>query len=155
MIKSMKREPYPPSLGERILALAAGKTRQELYAACPSDRPNHVGMAVQRHIRGRIHNHFQLRRGTSTIPDDESPPELAAVGVIHGPAQTAQLLNARPSFAAVFLKPCNHLIEIGNVDGHLFFEYGSHVGRIVLRVESVGHLHELLPDATEIRADKL
>jgi hypothetical protein len=44
-----------PSLGERVLALATGKTRQELYAACPGDRPNHVGMAVQRHIRaGRI-----------------------------------------------------------------------------------------------------
>jgi hypothetical protein len=54
-IKSTRGEPNAPSLGERILALAAGKTRQELYAACPSDRPNHVGMAVQRHIRaGRI-----------------------------------------------------------------------------------------------------
>ena len=42
-------------LGERVLTLATGKTRRELYAACPSDRPNHVGMAVQRHIRaGRI-----------------------------------------------------------------------------------------------------
>ena len=42
-------------LGERVLALATGKTRQELYAACPSDRPNHVGIALQRHIRaGRI-----------------------------------------------------------------------------------------------------
>jgi len=54
-IKSTRYEPNTPSLGERVLALAAGKTRQELYAACPSDRPNHVGMAVQRHIRaGRI-----------------------------------------------------------------------------------------------------
>jgi len=44
-----------PSLGERILALATGKTRRELYAACPGDRPNHVGIAVQRHMRaGRI-----------------------------------------------------------------------------------------------------
>jgi hypothetical protein len=44
-----------PSLGERVLALVTGKTRKELYAACPSDRPNHVGIAVQRHIRaGRI-----------------------------------------------------------------------------------------------------
>jgi hypothetical protein len=44
-----------PSLGERVLALATGKTRRELYAACPGDRPNHVGIAVQRHIRaGRI-----------------------------------------------------------------------------------------------------
>ena len=40
---------------ERILALATGRTRQELYLACPNDRPNHVGIAVQRHIRaGRI-----------------------------------------------------------------------------------------------------
>jgi hypothetical protein len=55
--KSAGREPNARSLGlgERVLALATGKTRQELYAACPGDRPNHVGMAVQRHIRaGRI-----------------------------------------------------------------------------------------------------
>jgi hypothetical protein len=55
--KSAGREPSARSLGlgERVLALATGKTRQELYAACPSDRPNHVGIAVQRHIRaGRI-----------------------------------------------------------------------------------------------------
>jgi hypothetical protein len=53
--KSPGRKLSAPSLGERVLALATGKTRQELYVACPSDRPNHVGMAVQRHIRaGRI-----------------------------------------------------------------------------------------------------
>jgi hypothetical protein len=53
--KSAERRPSSPSLGERVLALATGKTRQELYVACPSDRPNHVGIAVQRHIRaGRI-----------------------------------------------------------------------------------------------------
>jgi hypothetical protein len=53
--KSARRErgAQTPSLGERVLALATGKTRQELYAACPSDRPNHVGIAVQRHIRAR------------------------------------------------------------------------------------------------------
>ena len=55
MRKSAGREPNAPSLGERVLALATGKTRQELYVACPADRPNHVGIAVQRHIRaGRI-----------------------------------------------------------------------------------------------------
>ena len=49
------RKPGAPSLGERILALATGKTRQELYVACPNDRPNHIGIAVQRHLRaGRI-----------------------------------------------------------------------------------------------------
>jgi hypothetical protein len=53
--KSAGRKPNAPSLGERVLALATGKTRQELYLACPADRPNHVGIAVRRHIRaGRI-----------------------------------------------------------------------------------------------------
>jgi hypothetical protein len=49
------REPGAPSLSERVLALATGKTQRELYLACPNDRPNHIGAAVQRHIRaGRI-----------------------------------------------------------------------------------------------------
>jgi hypothetical protein len=53
--KSAGRKLSAPSLGERVLALVTGKTRQELYLACPNDRPNHIGMAVQRHIRaGRI-----------------------------------------------------------------------------------------------------
>ena len=53
--KSAGRKPSAPSLGERVLGLAIGKTRQELYTACPNDRPNHVGIAVQRLIRaGRI-----------------------------------------------------------------------------------------------------
>src|SRR5437879_10724207 len=37
-LKSARRRPAAPSLGERVLGLATGKTRQELYAACPSDR---------------------------------------------------------------------------------------------------------------------
>ena len=50
-----RREPSAPSLGERVLALATGRTRQELYMACANDRPNHVGIAVQRHLRaGRL-----------------------------------------------------------------------------------------------------
>ena len=53
--KSRESEPNAPSLGERVLALSTGKTRQELYVACPNDRPNHIGIAVQRHLRaGRI-----------------------------------------------------------------------------------------------------
>ena len=53
--KSAGREPGAPSLSERVLALATGKTQRELYLACPNDRPNHIGAAVQRHIRaGRI-----------------------------------------------------------------------------------------------------
>jgi len=53
--KSAGREPSAPSLGERVLALATGETRRELYLACPNDRPNHIGIAVQRYLRaGRI-----------------------------------------------------------------------------------------------------
>ena len=53
--KAAGRDISAPNLGERIVALATGRTRQELYLACPNDRPNHVGIAVQRHIRaGRI-----------------------------------------------------------------------------------------------------
>jgi hypothetical protein len=53
--KSAGREPSASSLGERVLALATGRTRQELYVACPNDRPNHIGISVQRHLRaGRI-----------------------------------------------------------------------------------------------------
>src|SRR5215471_13745805 len=44
-----------PSLGDRILALATGKTQQEIAAACKTARPNHVGIAIARHKRaGRI-----------------------------------------------------------------------------------------------------
>jgi len=59
-------------LGERVLALATGKTRQELYAACPSDRPNHVGIAVQRHIRaGRIQERDGKLYATPTATDQD------------------------------------------------------------------------------------
>jgi hypothetical protein len=49
--KSAGRKPNAPSLGERVLALATGRTRQELYVARPNDRPNHIGIAVQPHLR--------------------------------------------------------------------------------------------------------
>jgi hypothetical protein len=53
--KPAGRKPSAPSLGERVLALATGRTRQELYVACPNDRPNHIGVVVQRHLRaGRM-----------------------------------------------------------------------------------------------------
>ena len=44
-----------PTLGDRVLALATGKTQQEIAAACKGARPNHVGAAISRHKRaGRI-----------------------------------------------------------------------------------------------------
>jgi hypothetical protein len=43
------------TLGEQVLALANGKTQQEITAACKGVRPNHVGVAIARHKRaGRI-----------------------------------------------------------------------------------------------------
>ena len=43
------------NLGEQVLALATGKTQQEITAACTDSRPNHVGAAIARHKRaGRI-----------------------------------------------------------------------------------------------------
>ena len=66
------RKPSAQSSGlsERVLALATGKTRQELYAACPGDRPNHIGIAVQRHIRaGRIQERDGKLYATSTATE--------------------------------------------------------------------------------------
>jgi len=41
--------------GDQVLALATGKTQQEITAACKGARPNHVGAAIARHKRvGRI-----------------------------------------------------------------------------------------------------
>ena len=53
--KSAARNRSEPSLGDQILALANGKTQQEIAAACKGVRPNHIGIAVARHKRaGRI-----------------------------------------------------------------------------------------------------
>ena len=49
------KDPGAPSLGDQILALATGKTQQEIAAACQGVRPNHIGIAIARHKRaGRI-----------------------------------------------------------------------------------------------------
>ena len=43
------------TLGDQVLALANGKTQQEIAAACKEARPNHVGAAIARYKRaGRI-----------------------------------------------------------------------------------------------------
>ena len=44
-----------PSLGDQVLALATGRTQQEIAAACKGARPNHVGVVIARYKRvGRI-----------------------------------------------------------------------------------------------------
>ena len=43
------------TLSDRVLALATGKTQQEIAAACKGACPNHVGSAIARHKRaGRL-----------------------------------------------------------------------------------------------------
>jgi hypothetical protein len=53
--KAAVGKPSLPSLADQVLALATGKTQQEIAAACAGARPNHVGAAISRHKRaGRI-----------------------------------------------------------------------------------------------------
>ena len=40
------------NLSNQVLALATGKTQQEIAAVCKGARPNHVGAAIARHKRG-------------------------------------------------------------------------------------------------------
>jgi hypothetical protein len=43
------------TLGDQVLAMATGRTQQEIAAACKGARPNHVGVVIARHKRaGRI-----------------------------------------------------------------------------------------------------
>jgi hypothetical protein len=53
--KAAAGERTSPSLGDQVLALATGKTQQEIAAACKGARSNHVGIAIARHKRaGRL-----------------------------------------------------------------------------------------------------
>jgi len=53
--KAAGRKRSSSNLGDQILALATGKTQQEIAAACKGARLNHVGAALSRHKRaGRI-----------------------------------------------------------------------------------------------------
>jgi len=53
--KSAAGKRTSPSLNDQVLALATGKTQQEIAASCKGARPNHVGAAIARHKRaGRI-----------------------------------------------------------------------------------------------------
>ena len=66
-----------PSLNDQVLALATGKTQQEIAAACKGARPNHVGAAIARHKRaGRIESATgnstpHIRPGRSNAPPSD------------------------------------------------------------------------------------
>jgi hypothetical protein len=62
------------SLGDRVLALATGKTQQEITRACDGARPNHVGAVIARHKRaGRIEE-----RDGKLYPTQSTATEQAA-----------------------------------------------------------------------------
>jgi hypothetical protein len=53
--KSAGGERTSLTLGDQVLAMANGKTQQEIAAACKGARPNHVGVVIARHKRaGRL-----------------------------------------------------------------------------------------------------
>jgi hypothetical protein len=64
------------SLGDQVLALATGKTQQEITAACKGARPNHVGVVIARHKRaGRIEG----RDGKLYVMQSAAAEQRAAV----------------------------------------------------------------------------
>jgi hypothetical protein len=42
------------SLGDQVLAMATGKTQQEIATACKGARANHVGAVISRHKRAGL-----------------------------------------------------------------------------------------------------
>src|SRR5271167_4992474 len=59
------------TLSDQVLALANGRTQQEIAAACKGARPNHVGAAIARYKRaGRIEERdgkLYATRATETV----------------------------------------------------------------------------------------
>jgi hypothetical protein len=63
-----------PSLNDRVLALATGKTQQEITAACEGARPNHIGAAIARHKRaGRIEERNGKLYATQSTRTEQRP----------------------------------------------------------------------------------
>jgi hypothetical protein len=61
------------SLGDQILALANGRTQQEVVAACQGVRANHVGIAIARHKRAsRIEERDGKLHATQSTQADQS-----------------------------------------------------------------------------------
>jgi hypothetical protein len=63
-----------PTLGEQVLALATGKTQQEIAAACKGARPNHVGVVIARYKRaGRIEERNGRLYATPSTGTEQRP----------------------------------------------------------------------------------
>src|SRR5437660_74252 len=64
------------SLSDQVLALATGKTQQEITAACKDARPNHIGAAIARHKRA---GHIEERDGKLYATQSTETEQRAAV----------------------------------------------------------------------------
>jgi hypothetical protein len=63
-----------PTLGDQVLALATGKTQQEITTACKGARPNHVGVVIARHKRaGRIEERNGKLYATQSAETEQRP----------------------------------------------------------------------------------
>ena len=63
-----------PTLGDQVLALATGKTQQEIAAACKGARPNHVGVVIARHKRaGRMEERNGKLYATQLAETEQRP----------------------------------------------------------------------------------
>jgi len=68
--KAAGRKRSSSNLGDQILALATGKTQQEIAAACKGARPNHVGAALARHKRAGAHRRARWETLRHTVNQD-------------------------------------------------------------------------------------
>jgi hypothetical protein len=74
--KSVGGKRASPTLGEQVLAMADGKTQQEITAACRGARPNHVGLVIARYKRA---GHIELRNGKLYATQSAKTEQRAAV----------------------------------------------------------------------------
>jgi hypothetical protein len=62
------------TLGDQVLALATGRTQQEIAAACKGSRANHVGVVISRHKRaGRIEERDGRLYATQSAGTEQRP----------------------------------------------------------------------------------
>src|SRR4029077_15720526 len=95
--KAAGRKRSSSNLGDQILALATGKTQQEIAAACKGVRPNHVGAALARHKRAGL---IEERDGKLyAIPSTrtDQPAALSRPGAARLPSDLLAELSLRES----------------------------------------------------------
>jgi hypothetical protein len=70
------------TLGDQVLALANGKTQQEIAAACKGARPNHVGAAIARFKRAG-----RRREALRHVVDGDGAAQRGVIDEVCGTSQ--------------------------------------------------------------------